>query len=96
MTGSTTIEKINRGLETLYLGESLNSVPRLNYNFNDGEIFPELDSAIMEMGGQFGLCEKPKQTNLKLSSKLIESLASKAEELGTTVEELLNSSLASE
>jgi hypothetical protein len=94
-TGSTEIEKINRGLEALYLGESLKSVPRIHYNFNDGEIFPELDEAIMEMGVKFGFCEEPKQKKVKLSPKLLKSLAKKAEDQGMTVEELLKSTLDS-
>jgi len=88
-TGSTTIEKHNRGIETLFLGEALGSVARIHYNFNDGEPFPELDDAILHLGATFGFVKKPKKRTLKLSSDVIDSLTEKAKEQGCTVEELL-------
>ena len=54
-TGSTEIARSHRGVETLYLGESLVSVPDVHYTFHDGEPYPDLDAAIEQLGMTFGL-----------------------------------------
>ena len=90
-TGSTTIERSHRGIETLYLGESLSSMAALHYNFNDGEPCPELDEAIAQLGLTFGLVQGTKKQNVTLPVDLVTSLTEKARAKGVTVEQLLGS-----
>jgi integrase len=58
-TGSTTIARIDTRLDTMYLGETLDTTAKIHYSFNDGEPCQALDDAIGEMGAQFGFCESP-------------------------------------
>lgn len=58
-TGATTIARIDTTLDTMYLGETLNTTAKIHYSFNDGEPCQALDDAIGEMGSQFGFCESP-------------------------------------
>lgn len=88
-TGSTEIERINRGVETLYLGESLASVPSIHYNFRDGEPYADLDAAIHELGMSFGMVKDKRKRKVELSSSLVTTLERKARGKGLSLEQLL-------
>jgi integrase len=88
-TGSTEIERINRGVETLYLGESLASVPSIHYNFRDGEPYTDLDAAIHELGMIFGMVKDNRKRKVTLSSSLVNTLERKARDKGLSLEQLL-------
>lgn len=72
-TGSTIIERYDRMLDEMYLGETLSAVAKIHYSFNDGEPCPALDKGIAHLGSQFGLCKEPTKT-VELSPEAIETL----------------------
>jgi integrase len=88
-TGSTEIERINKGVETLYLGETLSTVQSIHYNFRDGEPCADLDSAIHELGVIFGMVKDTQKRKVALSSSLVHSLERKARGKGLSLEQLL-------
>ncbi|HET6325815.1 MAG TPA: tyrosine-type recombinase/integrase [Planctomycetaceae bacterium] len=90
-TGATEIQRIKRGIETLYLGEALDEVAKINYSFTDGEPCPDLDEAIQELGVRFGLVKATKKRNVQMSSDVLNRLERKARDEGLTLEQLLAS-----
>jgi integrase len=88
-TGATEIQRINRGIETLYLGETLDEVAKINYSFTDGDPCPDLDEAIQELGVRFGLVKETRKRSVKMSSDVLSKLERKARAKGLTLEQLL-------
>jgi integrase len=88
-TGATEVQRHNRGIETLYLGEALDEVAKINYAFNDGEPCADLDGAILELGMTFGLVKDARKRSVKMSSELLTSLERKARSQGLTLEQML-------
>ncbi|MEZ5943216.1 MAG: tyrosine-type recombinase/integrase [Planctomycetaceae bacterium] len=79
-TGSTFVERRERLLDEIYLGESLSTTAKIHYSFNDGEPCKELDKAIAHLGAEFGFCEPPTKT-IELTPELMEKLAAAGIEL---------------
>jgi integrase len=72
-TGSTIICKMDRNLDSFYLGECLNDTAKINYSFTDGEPCESLDNAIQNLGSQFGFCDPPKQ-RVELTPEMVQVL----------------------
>jgi len=72
-TGSTFIAKVERNLDEVYLGETISSVAKRHYSFNDGEVCKALDEGIQQLGAEFGFCEPPTKT-IELTPELLRQL----------------------